>query len=55
MKKQITPHRAEIVYFSGEKKVFEPISERQAKRLYDEAVRNMALAKIKRVSYGPIV
>jgi hypothetical protein len=55
MKKQTKTHRTEIVYFSGEKKVFEPLTERQAKWIYDTALRDMAIERIKRISYGLII
>ena len=52
MKKQKQTHYAEIVYMSGESMKYENLTERQAKRIHDTHVRVMAIAGIKRVSYG---
>ena len=52
MKKQKQTHYAEIVYVSGESKRYTNLSERQAKRIHNAYVRDMAISGVKRVSYG---
>lgn len=47
-------HQAEVVYVSGDKHMFSPLTERQAKHIYDDAIRNMAINGVKRVSFGII-
>jgi glucuronate isomerase len=47
-------HYAKIEYHGGQKAVFSPLSEREAKRIYNKAVRNMAVENVKRTSYGLI-
>jgi len=52
MKKQKQAHYAEIVYVSGESMKYKNLTERQAKRIHDAHVRDMAIRGVKRVSYG---
>jgi hypothetical protein len=52
MKKQKQTRSVEIVYVSGESMKYENLTERQAKRIRDAHVRDMAIRGIKRVSYG---
>ena len=52
MKKQKQTHYAEIVYVSGKSMKYENLTERQAKRIHDAHVRDMAIRSVKRVSYG---
>ena len=47
-------HYAKIVYLDGRTSEFSPLSERAAKRIYNEAVRDMAFLAIKRTEYGLI-
>jgi hypothetical protein len=51
MKKQKQTHYAEIVYVSGKSMKYENLTERQAKRIHDAHVRDMAIRSVKRVSY----
>ena len=47
-------YKAEITYFSGEKKSFDTLTAREARRVYNATVRDMAINGVKRVSYGVV-